>query len=118
MAAAAIRVEGLQELGRTFKRMEKTTAKTMRDGLRGAGRIVAEDATSRESRYPGLSGFTSRIGRGTSVEVKRRRSTGTRGDFGALLMRRVLLPAQRAREDEVVRALEEMLGRWAAREGF
>lgn len=120
MAGYALRTEGLRELSRTFRHMEGDTKKFMRATLKDIGTPFAAAATSEEqSEFTGdLAGFVSKLGRGMMVEVRRRRSTGQRGDFGSLLMRKVLLPLQREREEETVEAVGKAFDRFADRYGF
>lgn len=116
MARATVRVRGLKEFQRA---LAKTSPGDLRKGLnreiRQAGQVVADDA---RARFSGISprsaaGFRPRTkGYGRAVvEQRLRRTTGKRGDYGALQMRRALLPALGAKRNEVLRNLEEMLDR-------
>lgn len=90
--------------------------------LKEAAGIVADEARSRftsiDSRS--ASGFRPRTkGFGRAfVEQSRRRTTGKRPDYGALQMRRALLPALGSKQDEVIDRLDRMLGRLGGDYGF
>lgn len=120
MPANVVRTEGLRELSRSFKYMEKETKTVFRKTLKEIGDPFAQEATSQEqSTFEGpLSGFVAKLGRGMTVEIRRRSSTRTRGDFGSLLMRRLLLPLRAEREEETVRAVGEAFDHLADRAGF
>jgi hypothetical protein len=122
VATATVRVRGLRELQRDFKKMGGGLNKDIDRELRQAGQIVADEA---RSRFAGISaasaaGFRPRtrgFGR-VVVEQRKGRTTGLRGDYGALQMRRALLPALGAKQDEVVKALDQMLGHLGGENGF
>lgn len=112
MTTGTVRVRGLKELQRTLKQADKETRKRVRDVLRETGEIVRTEAQSRFSDIDvgSASGFKVRVRqRGVSVEQTRRKTTGKRGDYGALQMTRALNPALKDKEDEVVRSFEEAL---------
>jgi hypothetical protein len=53
------------------------------------------------------AGFRTRVRqRGVSVEQSRRRVTGKRGDYGALQMRRALVPALEDKKNQTEREFE------------
>jgi len=109
-------VRGLSELVRDFGRISKTAQKELRAELRRAAEPVAEEARNR-ARGLGLPGSTvGGIAAGTRygmpvVRQRRRKVTGKHPEYGVLQMRRVLIPAVVAKQDEVVRRVEEMLDR-------
>ncbi len=120
--AEAIRVEGLRDLERALRRADKESAKELRRELREAGKVVSAEARSRFASVDARSamGIRPRVRAGATVTVEqsRRRTTGQRPDFGALQMRRALLPALAAKEDEVFDRVEAALDRVARKEGF
>lgn len=121
MAQQTVRVSGLRQLNRAFREVDKALAKELRDELRDAAGIVAEDARSRfQSISPSsAAGFKPRArAAGAFVEQSKRRTTGKRPDFGALQMTRALLPALEAKEGEVIDRVEQMLDRVGDRAGF
>ncbi len=122
MAQATIRVQGLRELHRDFRKMSKDLSRDVDRELKEAAQIVADDARRRLAPFSARSaaGIRPRVrgfGR-VSVEQSRRRTTGKRPDWGARQMRLDFLPALRAKAPEVERALDEMLDRLAGRNGF
>lgn len=122
MAAATVRVQGLNALIRDLRSMEGGLAQEVRKELLEVGKPVAEDARGRLSAYNPTSaaGIRARL-RGAAtvtVEQSKGRTTGKRPDWGALVMRRALSPALDARSADVVSGLEQMLGRFASRHGF
>jgi len=123
MASATVRLRGLDDLQRAFSKMSPgDLRKELNRELIEVGKIVAEDA---RSRFAGISassaaGFRPRTrGFGSAVvEQRRRRTTGQHPQFGALQMRRALLPALFSKEGEVVKGLEDMLDRLGSSNGF
>ena len=121
MAQGTVRVKGLRELQRAFGKISKDLKKETRDELRAVGNLVTEEARSRFMRYDArsASGFKTRVRqKEVTTEQSRRRTTGKRPDYGALQMRRALLPALAEKEDEVVDRLDKMLGRLGNDAGF
>lgn len=118
----AVRVRGLRELQRDFKKMSGGLSGEVDDTLKEAAEIVAQEARSRFSHISSRSaqGYKPRLkGFGRAyVQQSRRKTTGKRGDYGALQMRKALLPALGAKEKEVVDALDKMLGRFGGEYGF
>lgn len=106
---------GLKELQRACAQVEHNTKTAFRQALRDAGEIVRVDAAGRFARYDARSAATLRtgvtVGR-VRVYQARRKTTGRRGDYGALQMTRALLPALQTRAGLVVqrmgRALDEI----------
>ena len=122
MAEGEVRVHGLRELHSALKRYDERLKHELESELKQAGQIVADDARSRFSRYDEKSaaGFRPRL-RGFGrvvVEQRKRRTTGQHPDYGALQMRRALLPAVMSNEEKVVEALDGMLDRLGREAGF
>jgi hypothetical protein len=121
MAGSAVRVKGLRELQSAFRKVNRDLSKELRAELKQVGEVVRADATS---RFAGIdprsaAGYKVRVRqRGVAVEQSLRRVTGLRGDYGALQMRRALLPSMESEEDKVVRGLEDMLDRLGRSAGF
>lgn len=121
MASATIAVRGLKELNRDFRKMSKELSKELRDELKEAGDLVRAESARLFSRYDAGSaaGYKVRVRQGgVAVEQSRRRVTGKRGDYGALQMRRALEPGLTAKQDEVFRRVDKMLGHLAGSNGF
>ena len=119
--AQVVSVNGLAEMQRAFRKLDKGITKEIRGELREAGDIVRDDA---RPRFAGISaksaaGFRTVVRqRGVAVEQRHGRTTGKRPDFGALQLRRALVPALDAKEGEVVDQLDGMLGRLGGEAGF
>jgi hypothetical protein len=91
-----IHVSGFREAQRALNRVDKGTAKAIRDGFKRAAEPVAADARSRISRYQGASLGTIRprvASSGVFIRQGRGKRTGKRPDFGALQMRDLLAAA-------------------------
>lgn len=110
---AQLRVKNLKETVRALERADKEVAKGVRAELKKVGDIVKDDARGRFSDIDqgSASGFRTRVRRAgmVAVEQSRRRTTGQRGDYGALQMRRALLPAVDENQDEIVDRFEQVL---------
>jgi hypothetical protein len=113
--AEAVKVRGLKEFLRATAKADKETKKRIRARFREVGEIVRDDAASRFGRYDDKTagGFRPVVRtRGVTVEQRLKRTTGKRGDFGALQMRRGLIPAvesnTRKIEAEFEKALDEL----------
>jgi hypothetical protein len=120
--ADVVRVKGLREVERAFREMAPETKKAIDRELVDAGKIVARDAARRFSPVNARSaaGFKSRVrsyGR-LVVEQRRRRTTGKRPDYGALQMRRALLPARQAHTPLIERRMEQVVDLIARHNGF
>lgn len=120
--ADEIRLVGFRELVRACDAMGGELKSLLRDELRKAGEIVRDDARRRFSAIDVGSafGFGVSVRRAgiVSVEQRRRRVTGKRGDYGALQMRRALMPAVEAKRGEVEKEVEELLDYLGRRHGF
>lgn len=107
---------GLSEMLRASKDAGKSTQKEVRAALAKSGEIVQADAVPRLAKYSTKSaaGLKVRIRqRGVDVEQSLRKTTGLRPDYGALQMRKALLPAVARKfpevEAEFEKALDEIL---------
>lgn len=121
MAAGSVKVKGLRELQRDFRAISKEASKEVRESLREAAEPVRQEAQSLFSGVDARSaaGYKVRVRqRGVAVEQSRRRTTGQHPEYGALQMRRALLPALESRENDVVEGIEKALDRLADRRGF
>lgn len=117
-----VRLKGSRQLHRALKDYDNGLKLQFEAELRAAGEIVAAGA---QTRFVGVdarsaAGFRSKVkgfGR-VVVQQSRRRTTGNRGDFGSLQMRKALLPSLSENEPQVIRAVEGMLDRLGRQEGF
>jgi hypothetical protein len=92
MAAGTVRVKGLREVDRAFRKTDKESSKALRAGLLEAARPVAATARDKIGQYGGANVTAIRpraVARGAFVTQGARKVTGLRGDFGALQMRRL-----------------------------
>lgn len=114
MARGVYRVRGYKELLRAAARAGKESKKEVRAALRAAADPVRADAVRRFSPYNAYSAAGYRVSvraRGVAVDSRRRKTTGRRPDYGALQMRKALIPAATANQDAVVRGIERALDR-------
>ncbi|SRR6266542_2855584 len=108
-----VRIKGIREFQRALDHADRELGKQLRRELYDAAKIVASDARARFSGIDASSamGMRPRVrGRGMAVvEQSRRRTTGQHPQFGALQMRRALLPALVSKRGEVEHRVEVML---------
>lgn len=112
MATETLRVKGLRELMRATARAESGVRREVRASLREVGNVVRDEAerTFAEVDARSARGYRTRVRqRGVSVEQSLRKTTGLRPDYGALQMRRALIPALAANEDEIEDRMERAL---------
>lgn len=120
VVGGTVRVRGLRETLRAFRRLEAEIGPEMRTELRAIAEPVALTARSLISPYQGASVRTigPRVTQtGAAVTQRAKKVTGRRGDFGALQMRR-LEEALEEHADEIEPKLEDMLDRITRKEGF
>lgn len=117
----AVRVKGLAEMRRAFKSMDAGVSKGLDVEFKGIAEIVAAEGrglfSGIDSRTAG--GFKPKLRGFAHVEVAQTiGSKGLRGDYGALQMRRGLLPALANKEPVLVSAVDALIGRLAGANGF
>lgn len=118
---AGVRVHGLREVNAAFRKVDKKLASQFGNDLKKAALPVVEEAKQKETRWAGASIGTIRAKRSgprVFVEQSARKKTGLRGDFGALQMRDALEPALDEKSDEVFRAVDVVLNKYANSAGF
>lgn len=120
MANARVVLRGYRETMSALQKVDRDTAKVVRDELKQAGESVAVEARSRISRYPGAR--VSQIGpratnRGVFVTQRAKKVTGQHAQFGALQMMH-LMAALDSKEADVIRGVEAAFDRLADRHGF
>ena len=116
MAGATLRVSGYREFVRACDHAGKDAKREVRTTLRGVGEAVRVAATSRLARIDERSAAGLRVSvrqQGVFVVQSLRKTTGKRPDYGALQMRRALLPALRSKTDETEHAMEQAVDRVA-----
>lgn len=97
---------------RACDRAGKETKREVRSTLRKVGDIVKVDAAERfrEIDERSAAGFRTVVRqRGVSVEQSLRKTTGDRPSFGALQMRKALLPAVHEKEGEIEDEMEDAI---------
>ena len=112
MAASTVRVKGLKELNRAINKADKDTKKLLKARFAKVGDIIRDEGRSRFSGIDAGSaaGFKTRtMVSGVKVQQSRRKTTGRRGDYGSLQMRRALEPALEAKQPQVLDELEKAL---------
>lgn len=112
--ADGIRVKGYREFVRAIDRASKETKKAVRDELRQAGEVVRRDASQRFAPVSPRSAAGYRVvvrQRGVAVEQRLRKTTGQHPQWGALQMRKALVPAVRDNEAEIEAAFGQAIDR-------
>lgn len=104
-------VRGLEEVEASFARYERGLQKTLSAAAYQAAKIVSADARGRFTydRKTAM-GFVPQV-RGPQAKVRQRlrKTTGLRGDYGALQMRKALLPAMHSKEHEALELYKTQL---------
>lgn len=127
MATGAVRVRGLRELQRDFKKMSKDLSKELRKELKEAAEPVRSSAEKlalgkirNMPRSPDWAGMRTGVtARSVYVVPSRRRRGGSgRTNLATLLLERAMDPALQENEDKVVDRLDDMLGRLGDGYGF
>jgi len=116
MPDATLRVTGYREFLRATARADRESKRYVRETFRDVGDIVRRQASSRfASTDPrSAAGYRTRVRqRGIVVEQSLRKTTGRRPDFGALQMRRALLPSLMSNADTLDARMAQALDRVA-----
>jgi hypothetical protein len=116
-----VRVEGTKEVIRAFREIDKKLGTDFGNDLKRAAEPVVDSAKGKIGRYRGASLGTIRSRRrgGTVyVEQSKAKVTGQRGDFGALQMRKGLIPALDENEAQIYAAVTSTLDKYANSAGF
>ena len=117
-ASNAVRVEGLRELQRAFKRADRTLALELRHALRDAAepvRATAEQLAVSAIPKVTLPWSRMRVGVTQSLVYVAPRQRGAksparrRPNFAVLLLGRAMEPALAENREEVVQRIDEML---------
>ena len=109
---ATIEVKGWKELVKASRELPANSRRELRKAFRESGELVRSDAAARFSPIDARSaaGYKVRVRQsGVAVQQSLRKTTGKRPDYGALQMRRALLPALDANEAETMQKLEAAL---------
>lgn len=126
--AGAVRIRGLAELQRDFRKISKDLTKELRNELKEAAEPVRAAAESKAlseirnmPRSPHWAGMRVGVaGRGMVYVVPRARRRGGSGrtNLKTLLLERAMDPALEEKRDEVLDRVDRMLGRLAGEHGF
>jgi hypothetical protein len=109
-----LRVDGYQQLMQALAKTDKASRKAVRDELRAAAEHVRVEAGARmfATSAKSAAGYRTRVRqRGVAVEQSLRKTTGQHPNYGALQMRRALVPALDANEQRTVHEMEQALDR-------
>jgi hypothetical protein len=106
-----IQVKGLREFTRALKKADSGLVKAMKSELKEAMEPVRLEAESRGARYAQIGPYKIVPYGSGNVFVRQGMNTvtGRRPDFGALQMRRVLIPALVSKEGEILEAFEDVV---------
>lgn len=108
-----VTVEGLSGLIKAADAAGGETKKQVRNRLRKVGEIVRDDArqefSSRSVRTAAGFGVSVRRAGLVTVEQRRRRTTGKRGDWGVIQMRKGLIPAADRNQERAVAEMEQAI---------
>lgn len=114
--ADQLRVKGYREFLRAAAKAQPDSRKEVRAAFRQVGEVVRVGAVDlfEDISPKSAAGFKVRVRqRGVAVEQSLRRTTGKRPSFGALQMRKALLPARSQARAEVAREMERAIDRIA-----
>ena len=109
-----VKVKGLKELQRTFRKLDKSLKRQLQAELRQVAKPAADRARQKAEAmhlsHPTVTGIRpgSRVGMAI-VRQNRRATTHKRPDFGVLQMKRVLYPAAEETMPEAEERLRVML---------
>lgn len=109
---STLRVEGYRQFLTACDNADKNTKREVRATFRKVGDAVKEGAAA---RFAGVdartaAGFRTGVRRtGVSVQQSLRKTTGLHPEFGALQMRRALVPSLEANAAETERAFEQAI---------
>jgi hypothetical protein len=131
MAIGTVRVRGLKELSRDFRRISKDLSDELVDGLKEAAdgvRSDAEDLALGKIRNMPLSPHWAGMRIGVSraqglvfmvpAARSRRRKGSGRSNLKNLLLERAMDPALAKNADGVVKNVDNLLGKIAGQNGF
>lgn len=114
--AGSLRLSGYKQFLKAADRAGKDAKREVRAAFRDVGDVVRIAAERDFARYDArtAAGFKVRVRqRGVAVEQSLRKTTGLRPDFGALQMRKALLPALDDNAGVVEARMEKALDRVA-----
>ena len=110
--AETLRVKGYRDFVRATNRAGLEARRAVRTQFRQIGEPVRAEAQRLFEQFDARSAAGFRIGvtqRGVFVEQGLRKTTGKRPDYGALQMRKALLPALQLKQADVEKAMERAI---------
>lgn len=105
-------VKGYSDLIRSFDRSQAQLGFELRNELKEVGELVRVDAAARFKHYNARSaaGYRTYVTRkAVNVSQSIKRTTGRNPEYGALQMRKALLPALDAKEGQIMLGFEKVL---------
>lgn len=118
MARETLVVRDLGLFLKASARAERDVNRETRAALRDVGEVARRDSSRRFAPINARSaaGYKTRVRqKGIAVEQSLRKTTGKHPEYGALQMRKALLPALMSNQDELERELERAIDRIADR---
>lgn len=110
-----LKVQGLREFLQATDRASRDTKRLVREELKEAAEPVRAEAERRFMRVNPVSAEAYRVSIRRAgvvlVQSSKRKTTGTRPDYGALQMRIALVPAADAKKREVEDRMERAVDR-------
>ncbi len=109
-------VRGYKPFMRAIARANPDSRKEVRNAFKAVGEVIRVKAEEMFQPYSSVSaaGYRVRVRqRGIAVEQRYRKTTGLRPDYGALQMKKALLPARADSYDETQAEFEKALDRVA-----
>jgi hypothetical protein len=128
-SGVTVRVSGLRETTRAFRRISKSLDSELVDGLKGAAEVVRTDAEQfalgrirnmpASPRWAGMRiGVSSAKGSVFMVPSARRAGGSGRSNLSKLLMERSMDPAVEKNAAKVIKGVDNLLGKLAGENGF
>ena len=115
-ATGSVQVEGLREVNRAFRKIDRSLAKEVKDALKKAGepvRVKAEQEALGNISSIGPVWSRMKLGSrsdGVYIALQARRRGGSgRANLGRLLLSQAIYPAIEDKQDEVEREVEKAL---------
>jgi bacteriophage HK97-gp10 putative tail-component len=131
VAVGAVRVRGLRELNRDFRKISSKLSDELRDALKEAAEPVREEAEGlalgkirNMPRSPRWAGMRIGVSRAAATVYmvpaarSRRSKGGSRPNLANLLLDQAMDPALDNKQDSVIKRVDDMLEHLFSRNGF
>jgi hypothetical protein len=118
MANDVFVVKGYRELIRGLKQLTPDSKREIRKAFKHSGEAVQHEALARFQPIDARSAAHFKVGvtqRGVRVYQSLRKTTGKHPEYGAMQMRRALIPARASEAPKTEQALEQVLDKVADR---